>query len=62
MSVQVISRQRPEWGIVGGLVFAQFWFSDRIALYAIKAQMVTHEEKPQLHGIPSETLRNRASP
>ncbi|MBF6277514.1 zinc metalloprotease HtpX [Nocardia sp. 852002-20019_SCH5090214] len=37
--------------IVGGLLFAQFWFSDRIALYAMRARVVTAEEAPQLHGI-----------
>ncbi|WP_330179663.1 zinc metalloprotease HtpX [Nocardia sp. NBC_01503] len=37
--------------IVGALLFAQFWFSDRIALYAMRARIVTPEEAPQLHGI-----------
>jgi len=37
--------------IAGGLLFAQFWFSDRIALYAMRAQVVTPEQAPQLHGI-----------
>jgi heat shock protein HtpX len=37
--------------IAGGLLFAQFWFSDRIALYAMRARVVTAEDAPQLHGI-----------
>ncbi|WKK11183.1 zinc metalloprotease HtpX [Rhodococcus ruber] len=37
--------------IVGGLLLAQFWFSDRIALYGMHAHIVTAEEEPQLHGI-----------
>ncbi len=37
--------------IVGGLLLAQLWFSDRIALYAMRAQIVTPEQEPYLHGI-----------
>ncbi|MGH3796309.1 MAG: zinc metalloprotease HtpX [Pseudonocardiaceae bacterium] len=37
--------------IAGGLLFAQFWFSDRIALYAMRARIVSPEEEPRLHGI-----------
>ncbi|HEY2764464.1 MAG TPA: zinc metalloprotease HtpX [Pseudonocardiaceae bacterium] len=37
--------------IAGGLLFAQFWFSDRIALYAMRARIVPAEEEPRLHGI-----------
>jgi heat shock protein HtpX len=37
--------------IAGGLLFAQYWFSDRIALYAMRAREVTPEQEPQLHGI-----------
>lgn len=37
--------------IAGGVLFAQFWFSDRIALYAMRARIVTPEEEPRLHGI-----------
>ncbi|MGW5723406.1 zinc metalloprotease HtpX [Amycolatopsis sp. NPDC003865] len=37
--------------IAGGLLFAQFWFSDRIALYAMQARIVTPDEEPYLHGI-----------
>src|SRR6266704_434446 len=37
--------------IVGVLLWAQFWFSDRIALYAMRARVVTPDQAPQLHGI-----------
>ena len=37
--------------IAGGLLFTQFWFSDRIALYAMRARIVTPEEEPHLHGM-----------
>jgi heat shock protein HtpX len=30
---------------------AQYWFSDRIALYAMHGRIVTPEEAPELHGI-----------
>jgi heat shock protein HtpX len=33
------------------LLGAQYWFSDRIALYAMGAKEVTPEEEPRLHGI-----------
>jgi heat shock protein HtpX len=33
------------------LLFAQYWFSDRIALYAMHGRIVTPEEAPELHGI-----------
>jgi heat shock protein HtpX len=33
------------------LIFAQYWFSDRIALYAMHGKIVTAEEAPELHGI-----------
>jgi heat shock protein HtpX len=32
-------------------IFAQYWFSDRIALYAMHGQIVTAEQAPELHGI-----------
>lgn len=35
---------------VGGL-FAQWYFSDSMALYGMKARLVTPEQAPQLHGI-----------
>jgi heat shock protein HtpX len=37
--------------IAAGLLFAQYWFSDRIALYAMRAREVTPAQEPQLHGI-----------
>jgi heat shock protein HtpX len=37
--------------IAGGLLFAQYFFSDRIALYAMHGRIVTPEEAPQLHGV-----------
>ncbi|MEU0681335.1 MULTISPECIES: zinc metalloprotease HtpX [Streptomyces] len=37
--------------IAGGLLLAQFWYSDRIALYAMRGRLVTPEEEPRLHGV-----------
>ncbi len=37
--------------IAGGLLFAQYFFSDRIALLAMGAKEVTPEQEPRLHGI-----------
>jgi heat shock protein HtpX len=37
--------------IAAVLLGAQYWFSDRIALYAMGAKEVTPEEEPRLHGI-----------
>ena len=37
--------------IAGGLLFAQYWFSDRIALYAMHGRIVTPEQAPELHGV-----------
>jgi heat shock protein HtpX len=37
--------------IAAGLLWVQFWFSDRIALYAMQARIVTPEQEPRLHGI-----------
>jgi len=36
--------------IVAALLAAQYWFSDRIALFAMHAHEVTPAEQPQLHG------------
>lgn len=36
--------------IAGGLLFAQYFFSDRIALSAMRAREVSPEEEPRLHG------------
>jgi heat shock protein HtpX len=38
-------------GIAVVAIFAQYWFSDRIALYAMHGQIVTAEQAPELHGI-----------
>jgi heat shock protein HtpX len=37
--------------IAGGLLFSQYWFSDRIALYAMRGHVVTPEQAPELHGV-----------
>ncbi len=37
--------------IAAGLLGAQYWFSDRIALYAMRGHLVTPEQQPQLHGV-----------
>jgi heat shock protein HtpX len=37
--------------IAVAVMFAQYWFSDRIALYAMHGKIVTPEEAPELHGI-----------
>jgi heat shock protein HtpX len=37
--------------IAAGALFAQWYFSDRIALYAMHGRVVTPEEEPHLHGI-----------
>jgi heat shock protein HtpX len=36
--------------IAGGLLFCQYWFSDKIAMFGMHAHEVTPEEAPQLHG------------
>jgi heat shock protein HtpX len=33
------------------LLFAQYWFSDRIAMWSMHGREVTREEAPELHGI-----------
>jgi heat shock protein HtpX len=37
--------------IVAILLFAQYWFSDRIAMWSMHAREVTPEQAPELHGI-----------
>ena len=37
--------------VAGGLLFAQYYFSDRMALYGMGGRIVTPEEAPELHGI-----------
>jgi heat shock protein HtpX len=41
----------PVLVIAALLLFAQYWFSDRIALYSMHGKIVTPEEAPELHGI-----------
>jgi heat shock protein HtpX len=36
--------------IAFGLLFCQYWFSDKIAMFGMHAHVVTPEEAPQLHG------------
>ncbi|MET7298022.1 zinc metalloprotease HtpX [Embleya sp. NPDC005575] len=36
--------------LVGSVFIAQFWFSDRIAVFAMGAREVTPEQAPELHG------------
>jgi heat shock protein HtpX len=37
--------------VAAAVLVSQYWFSDRIALYAMHGRVVTREEQPQLHGI-----------
>ncbi|HTU39549.1 MAG TPA: zinc metalloprotease HtpX [Acidimicrobiales bacterium] len=37
--------------IAGVLLFCQYWFSDKIAMYAMHAKEVTPEQAPELHGV-----------
>ncbi|WP_445399138.1 zinc metalloprotease HtpX [Streptomyces sp. LE64] len=37
--------------IAAAALGAQYWFSDRIALYALRGRIVTPEEEPRLHGV-----------
>ncbi|GAA3803318.1 zinc metalloprotease HtpX [Streptomyces chiangmaiensis] len=37
--------------IAAGLLAAQYWFSDRIALFAMHGRIVTPDEEPRLHGV-----------
>ncbi len=43
------------WSIVlifaGAILFVQYWFSDKIALFGMGGRVVTPEQAPQLHGI-----------
>jgi heat shock protein HtpX len=34
-----------------GLLFLQYWFSDKIAMYAMHAKEVTPQQAPELHGV-----------
>ncbi len=35
----------------GALLFCQYWFSDKIALYGMGGRIVTPEQAPELHGV-----------
>src|SRR4051812_19769647 len=37
--------------IAAGLLFAQYYFSDKMALFGMGGRIVTPEEAPELHGI-----------
>jgi heat shock protein HtpX len=37
--------------IAFALLFCQYWFSDKIAMYAMHAKQVTPEQAPELHGV-----------
>ncbi|MFK4146702.1 zinc metalloprotease HtpX [Streptomyces sp. NPDC004065] len=37
--------------IAGGVLVAQYWFSDRIALFAMHGRVVEREEYPELHAV-----------
>jgi heat shock protein HtpX len=37
--------------VAGGFLFAQYYFSDKIALTAMRAQEVSPSDEPQLHGL-----------
>ena len=37
--------------IAVGMLFAQYWFSDKIALWGMHGRLVTREEAPELHGV-----------
>src|SRR5256886_16755145 len=37
--------------IAGGLLFAQYFFSDQIALFSMHARVVSEQEAPELHPI-----------
>lgn len=46
----------PGWGLValvvaGGLLLAQYFFSDRLTMFAMKGREVTPEQMPELHGV-----------
>lgn len=52
-AVLLVLMKSALWAVViaGGLLFAQYWFSDRIALYAMGGRAVTREQAPELHGV-----------
>ncbi|WP_282696543.1 zinc metalloprotease HtpX [Streptomyces sp. CC208A] len=48
--------------IAAALLGAQYWYSDRIALYAMRGRLVTPEEQPRLHGIVDRLCANADMP
>ncbi len=41
----------PVLVIAGALLFCQYWFSDKIALFGMGGRVVTPEQAPELHGV-----------
>jgi heat shock protein HtpX len=37
--------------VAGGLLFCQYWFSDKIALFGMHGHVVSPEQEPQLHAV-----------
>ncbi|MFE0525716.1 zinc metalloprotease HtpX, partial [Streptomyces sp. NPDC058954] len=37
--------------LVGAMFVVQFWFSDRIAMFAMRGRVVEREEYPELHAV-----------
>ena len=47
--------------ILGGLLVAQYWFSDKITLAALHGHVVTEAESPELHAHRRPAMRQRES-
>ena len=45
--------------VAAGVLGAQYWFSDRIALFAMRGRVVEREEYPELHGGGRPAVRHR---
>ena len=43
------ARLHPRLGF--GILFVQYFFSDKIALYSMGGKIVSREQEPQLHGV-----------
>ncbi|MFG2720540.1 zinc metalloprotease HtpX [Streptomyces sp. NPDC048416] len=37
--------------VAAAVLWSQYWFSDRVALYAMHGRVVTREQQPHLHGV-----------
>ena len=46
-------RMLPALIVMGGFLFVQFFFSDKLALYSMGAKKVSEEEYPELHAMVS---------